>query len=168
MEIAVKFPSPTGSSYFSMLCGVTRTLSMSSFPSPTGSSYFSMIRLVNIFNNDRMTVSVPYGVFVFLNLLRAQGHDLRSCGFRPLRGLRISQSHSRRLHRQYPTLVSVPCGVFVFLNGHRCLTNVDLMLVSVPCGVFVFLNNTEIIASEIKGQFPSPAGSSYFSIANHF
>ena len=75
-----------------------------------------MIRLVNIFNNDRMTVSVPYGVFVFLNLLRAQGHDLRSCGFRPLRGLRISQS------------------AFVVCDGW------------------------------IETMFPSPAGSSYFSI----
>ena len=189
MEIAVKFPSPTGSSYFSMLCGVTRTLRMSSFPSPTGSSYFSMIRLVNIFNNDRMTVSVPYGVFVFLNLLRAQGHDLRSCGFRPLRGLRISQFGAKTKYKKMLEAFPSPAGssYFSMCTGVYCYPHAigfrplrglrisqlntcgwvlqSFKTVSVPCGVFVFLNHIHgAFIVNIRRLFPSPAGSSYFSM----
>ena len=61
--------------------------------------------------------------------------------------------------------VSVPCGVFVFLNRSRmCSTTGKIASVSVPCGVFVFLNSTGISNTGTADLFPSPAGSSYFSI----
>ena len=59
--------------------------------------------------------------------------------------------------------VSVPCGVFVFLNDKE-LDDAGLGAVSVPCGVFVFLNRKYCVIKREPLRFPSPAGSSYFSI----
>ena len=63
-----------------------------------------------------------------------------SIGFRPLRGLRVSQLGLKGVYKM--TLeVSVPCGVFVFLNPRsRTTFDINKDIVSVPCGVFVFLN----------------------------
>ena len=61
-------------------------------------------------------VSVPCGVFVFLNKeYHIEREDVED-GFRPLRGLRISQCLSDVRRRNREVRVSVPCGVFVFLN----------------------------------------------------
>ena len=107
------FPSPTGSSYFSIVTDI-KQVELKQFPSPTGSSYFSMEHNsvnvnvvlnvsvpygVFVFLNDgyattictSVTVSVPYGVFVFLNKMTLETLEERRAGFRPLRGLRISQ-----------------------------------------------------------------------------
>ena len=81
------------------------------FPSPAGSSYFSIKRLR--VSNKTVVVSVPCGVFVFLNTILQKDVVFKS--------------------------VSVPCGVFVFLNTFSP-TNLRMRTVSVPCGVFVFLN----------------------------
>ena len=86
-------------------------------------------------------VSVPCGVFVFLNYLLSECINDALNGFRPLRGLRISQSISNVLNVIMEPEVSVPCGVFVFLNSPSVPHLPDSpFLVSVPCGVFVFLN----------------------------
>ena len=87
------------------------------FPSPTGSSYFS-IELSLLIESLENLVSVPYGVFVFLNDVLA----FLGC-------LRVA-------------FVSVPYGVFVFLNLFNSFFN-------------------------IKYMFPSPTGSSYFSMASN-
>ena len=62
--------------------------------------------------------------------------------------------------------VSVPCGVFVFLNYNDDGEEHHGTTVSVPCGVFVFLNQARQDVEEEYALFPSPAGSSYFSIAH--
>ena len=90
--------------------------------------------------NERRFVSVPCGVFVFLNKMKA----LLIIGL---------------------VAVSVPCGVFVFLNAHIGSSTLTSFSVSVPCGVFVFLNAYHGRTNFTTELFPSPAGSSYFSIA---
>ena len=85
-------------------------------------------------------VSVPCGVFVFLN-----------------RNLTFFDGNCYA--------VSVPCGVFVFLNKIRkSMIEKWEGEVSVPCGVFVFLNRGKSSSVRNQPEFPSPAGSSYFSI----
>ena len=69
------------------------------------------------------SISVPCGVFVFLN---------RRSGF---------CDHLER--------ISVPCGVFVFLNRDLALVAGGGYDISVPCGVFVFLNESDY--SEDRG-----------------
>ena len=61
------FPSPTGSSYFSILRRAWPARPHPVFPSPTGSSYFSIRAYGRVLQNCPRKVSVPYGVFVFLN-----------------------------------------------------------------------------------------------------
>ena len=133
------------------------------FPSPTGSSYFSMLSIS--FWTAASLVSVPYGVFVFLNDAVATSKTSILIGFRPLRGLRISQYRQvgdvEWQAGQFPSptgssyfsielsllieslenLVSVPYGVFVFLNDVLAFLGcLRVAFVSVPYGVFVFLN----------------------------
>ena len=158
-----RFPSPAGSSYFSILlvCLVCNRDCEQGFPSPAGSSYFSISCFASLAGSSaavsvpcgvfvflncglmgqalkKFQVSVPYGVFVFLNSVKkCILYSMQS--FRPLRGLRISQFHS--ICDVIPSIeVSVPCGVFVFLNDSDARYILNGMPVSVPCGVFVFLN----------------------------
>ena len=132
------FPSPAGSSYFSMVrfrvrisrthqlvsvpCGVFVFLNgrrrkhdeVNGFPSPAGSSYFSID--LSRLHTHWFIVSVPCGVFVFLNCLTTLNVSSHRSRFRPLRGLRISQWRTYKLRYRNENGVSVPCGVFVFLN----------------------------------------------------
>ena len=66
VKIIHGFPSPAGSSYFSIREHFDIPVVPTGFPSPAGSSYFSIpeeFRKSYRFHN----VSVPCGVFVFLN-----------------------------------------------------------------------------------------------------
>ena len=64
-RLNVPFPSPAGSSYFSMEGWAKITNTKDAFPSPAGSSYFSICKVV--YRKQKFRVSVPCGVFVFLN-----------------------------------------------------------------------------------------------------
>ena len=81
------FPSPAGSSYFSIQPEADFFNVSALFPSPAGSSHFSIG--VHPPRDSDYTISDPCGVFVFLNngYFNSEWFD----GFRPLRGLRISQ-----------------------------------------------------------------------------
>ena len=61
------FPSPMGSSYFSIAELTKFESRRPSFPSPAGSSYFSIKERYELQGASGTDVSVPYGVFVFLN-----------------------------------------------------------------------------------------------------
>ena len=133
-------------------------------------------------------VSVPCGVFVFLNYLLSECINDALNGFRPLRGLRISQSVADVLNYWedrfgFRPLRGLRISQFYWDQQYR-----DSRLVSVPCGVFVFLNTQYLRTSSTLSKsfrplrglrisqcarrrrqlditpFPSPAGSSYFSM----
>ena len=149
------FPSPAGSSYFSINARSGGSRGRKDVSVPCG---------VFVFLNEAgergpsdvvKKVSVPCGVFVFLNVLMMV-RALRVFRFRPLRGLRISQSHGPRIVHEAEK-VSVPCGVFVFLNSLRSSCK-RLWSVSVPCGVFVFLNRYERYEPQSKGIVSVPCG----------
>ena len=88
-------------------------------------------------------VSVPYGVFVFLNWVYLFGMHLDVGSFRPLRGLRISQSRQRLLqverYRRFPS----PTGSSYFSIRFTNFPLRGTLTVSVPYGVFVFLNSIQ-------------------------
>ena len=88
-----RFPSPEGSSYFSIAELTKFESRRPSFPSPAGSSYFSIKERYELQGASGTDVSVPYGVFVFLNDTYTACYVSRCVGFRLLRGLRISQWH---------------------------------------------------------------------------
>ena len=112
-------------------------------------------------------VSVPCGVFVFLNYLLSECINDALNGFRPLRGLRISQSVADVLNYWedrfgFRPLRGLRISQFYWDQQYR-----DSRLVSVPCGVFVFLNTQYLRTSSTLSKsfrLPSPAGSSYFSM----
>ena len=88
--LAARFPSPTGSSYFSIPSDVCDAMRQILFPSPTGSSYFSIKPAPNDgFAN--LTFPSPTGSSYFSICQLGVLPEMQK-GFRPLRGLRISQS----------------------------------------------------------------------------
>ena len=74
-------------------------------------------------------ISVPCGVFVFLNAEK------------------FAFSSATKIR------ISVPCGVFVFLNPGCHLDHSPRHMISVPCGVFVFLNPSADFLSRILDDF---------------
>ena len=107
------FPSPGGSSCFSMIYLMPEIPYTDQFPSPTGSSCFSIAQHPDYTDDCKGKVSVPYGVFVFLN------------------------SRLEDVHRH--VIVSVPYEVFVFLST-KCLHFRKKKPVSVPYGVIGIFN----------------------------
>ena len=83
----VWFPSPAGSSYFSMKKDGLHVLKNSCFRPLRGLRISQLYKRNETLGRD---VSVPCGVFVFLNH-RTHCGSLCLRRFRPLRGLRISQ-----------------------------------------------------------------------------
>ena len=168
----LQFPSPAGSSYFSINCQVfpvcirpdgfrpLRGLRISQSSSGTENgkrpSCFRPLRGLRI-SQSRTAIAIagaawefpsPAGSSYFSIVMSdSLRFDWVGC-FRPLRGLRISQSYVR-LDKRIEVWVSVPCGVFVFLNEFDKLVAKKKKAVSVPCGVFVFLNIV------VNDSFPS-------------
>ena len=131
------FPSPAGSSYFSMAIKFLLNRKLDRFPSPAGSSYFSIIKPL-------------LGTVLW--------------SFRPLRGLRISQSSIRRRSPKTSSFPS-PAGSSYFSIGDaelkRCRFENEFPS---PAGSSYFSIKTQQTNRKSAILFPSPAGSSYFSI----
>ena len=150
------FPSPAGSSYFSMAIKFLLNRKLDRFPSPAGSSYFSIIKPL-------------LGTVLW--------------SFRPLRGLRISQSSIRRRSPKTSSFPS-PAGSSYFsiqnsqtqcfrpLRGLRISQWMDGTSNKEIARCFRPLRGLRISQSErmaecykiAREKFPSPTGSSYFSM----
>ena len=109
------------------------------FPSPSGTIY-SSIAVIAYNKSDTVTVSVPFGDYLFLNY-KTLTRQNSSPSFRPLRGLSIPQSNFDAEVRDFFKSVSVPFGDYLFLNASFQLADI-----------------------KAREEFPSPSGTIYSSI----
>ena len=180
---STRFPSPAGSSCFSIKPYVQYGHDAEPFPSPAGSSCFSIGRI--LWYSPIIMISVPCGVFVFLNISYIVSDGEKFAISVPC-GVFVFLNTLFHGKKEDSYIISVPCGVFVFLNANnfRYGTNLNFRplrglrvsqscqrenmrsssRISVPCGVFVFLNLSDVRRRNREVRFPSPAGSSCFSI----
>ena len=93
-----------------------RRMSNGRFPSPAGSSYFSILSPASGWQRDGSFGFRPLRGLRISQLLKDRVCAVQFRGFRPLRGLRISQFLFLTVLLDRVSKVSVPCGVFVFLN----------------------------------------------------